>query len=71
MVEIKVARFAVVLIGQDMENVWLFETRTEAKKYFKKVVTENNLWYSDDTECHAWSQTGANLFITHVNDQTS
>ena len=76
MVELKTARFAVVLT--DMENVWIFETRTEAEKHFKKVMDEEDLFPpSDDIDdpiyakSHAWSQTGAHLFITYVNNQTS
>jgi len=79
-VELKTARFAVILVETDMENVWIFETRTEAEKHFKKVMDENDLSPCDDIDVimqdpiyaksHAWSQTGAHLFITHVNNQT-
>lgn len=70
-------RFAVVLIEQGNEKVWVFETRTEALKFFEKERVANNLEFFepdcdelDDIflESHAFGYEGQQLFVTHISE---
>ena len=73
--EMFVARFAVVFTEQNKEEVWVFETRTEALKWFEVVRVANNLDFfepdedeMDDTflESHAFGYEGQQLFVSHI-----
>lgn len=70
-------RFAVVLTEQGNEQVWVFETRTEALKWFEVVRVTNNLDFFepdedelDDTflESHAFGYEGQQLFVTYISE---
>ena len=70
-------RFAVVLTEQGDEKVWVFETRTEALKWFNQVKAINRLESFeaegdefDQTflESHAFGYEGQQLFVTHISE---
>ena len=73
--EPKVARFAVVLTEQNDEKVWVFETRTEALKWFNQVKEDEHLESFeaegkefDQTflESHAFGYEGQQLFVVPI-----
>jgi hypothetical protein len=75
------ARFVVIYTHPLGDEVYAFETRTEAQKYFDMLLIEHDMTLEDPEDqieevdsdwykTHAWSQNGERLVLTHVRNQS-